>query len=208
MSTILSLIDIINETQSFWDVLPPKPLFHAAISQFVTKRVRFSQSRLIRRKMYVLLGDPYDVNILRNNITDNDLKAIGLSSDQIVSIREIANLPDPLTLESLSTIRGVGPWVLKSTQLLTETDQENIYLEEDFWIRSRLGECFNLNKVPTICQARKLLLNNVDSSGLSSSGSKITRFLWRIKPSGTLKIAKYGHNAKLNKDDFIDAPRS
>lgn len=75
-----NIVKVIQNTSEYWN-LPSKTQFHHAIAQYVTQMVRFNQSRQIRSKLYLLLGDPYS-QMLFNSISNDKLFECGLSYNQ------------------------------------------------------------------------------------------------------------------------------
>jgi hypothetical protein len=81
LQSFQSVLNIANETKEYWN-LPVKPLFHAAISQFITKIIRFQESRKIRSNLYKLLGYPYNSNKF-DLLLDSQLISIGVPENYI-----------------------------------------------------------------------------------------------------------------------------
>jgi 3-methyladenine DNA glycosylase/8-oxoguanine DNA glycosylase len=195
-----NLDSIIEETKEWW-LLPSKTFFHHAIAQYITQMISFKQSRVIRRKLYEFLGDPYNKNLF-DSIPYNKLLNIGINNDQIIKLREIShNIIETDShqdnLLRLSYILGIGPWTIKSIQLMLRSEgYESMILFEDAYIRNRLKElCEKDNITPSL--ANKLiqqLANNSKNVGAYSL------FLWRITPEGiqNLKLQK-----RLQETDFI-----
>lgn len=191
----MHVIQIINQTSDYW-TLPRKTQFHHIIAQYVTKMVKFEQSRIIRANLYTLLGDPYSQEKF-NICTDSDLMNCRLSDGQITTLRYISSLvneDDTLdnNLQRLSKVSGIGPWTIKSIRLML-TDDNSIFLYEDYYIRCRLAELYGISKI-TIPHARTI--------GLcwGNYQSLLSKFLWRIKPGGILKIML---GETLCRDDFL-----
>jgi 3-methyladenine DNA glycosylase/8-oxoguanine DNA glycosylase len=189
------MIQIIESTREYW-TLPVKTQFHHIVSQYVTKMVRFSESRKIRKNLYLLLGDPYSQDIF-NSSSSEDLIRCNLSNEQIITLRYISSIINEredleVNLQRLSLIKGVGPWTIKSIRLMM-TNDNTIFLYEDSYIRDRLAELYNLDKL-TQTQAKEIALK------WENYQSCLSKFLWRIKKSGIQKI-KAG--IILTKGDFL-----
>lgn len=200
----MSLVDheqikrVIESTRAWWE-LPRKTQFHHILSQYITKMVRFSVSRKIRSNLYALLGDPYSQSLFNAILRDNVqcLLSCGLNNEQIDTLRIISNLVDEKdcldnNLERISGIVGVGAWTLKSIRLILDSDSD-IFLYEDSYIRSRLAELYGVSSL-TPTKAKQIGLE------WTHRQTDLSKFLWRIKKSGTDKIRR---NAELERDDFL-----
>jgi 3-methyladenine DNA glycosylase/8-oxoguanine DNA glycosylase len=193
--------DILDKTKNFWS-LSTKTFFHHAVSQYVTQKIRFEQSRRIRAKLYAVLGDPYDQNAF-NKLSDIEYNNLGLNSEQIKTLRIISaniNISDDNehNLDRLQKITGIGPWTIKSIQLTCRMNGwEQLTLEEDSYIRKRLSEIYDLNSLTTV-RAKKLII--VLSSTHQVTTGEICLFMWRLKSSGIINL-KQGHI--LTQTDFL-----
>lgn len=172
---------IIEETRAFW-TLPNKGLFHNAVSAVVGQRIRFSQAREIRKKLYQILGDvQYSAEKLRETPDEDFPKG--------VNIPLLRKLAEPnLVYDDLRSISGIGPWTLKSIAIMTELD-ETLFLFEDAWIKARVKELV----VGLECKEFGELFPEANRSDLS-------RFFWRIKPEGIQQIIK---RRKLKRKHFV-----
>lgn len=190
-----NIIDVVNKTREYW-MIKRKTQFHHIIAQYITKMIRFTESQKIRRNLYELLGDPYNKEIF-DKCNDNELIKCGLSLQQIITLRNISNLineKDTIddNLQRIYKIKGVGTWTIKSIRLIL-TDDHDIFLHEDSYIRSRLAELYNLNSL-TLTQAKDI------GYSWHQYRSTISMFLWRIKKAGIEKI-KSGEI--LLREDFL-----
>lgn len=183
-----------NVTKEYW-TLKPKTLFHNAISLLTSQKIKFSESRAIRKKLYELNEnrEEYCPKIFSNLKFDN-FKNCGLEDNIINSMFEVIGLEksNNLTIENLQKIKGVGPWTIKSLKIMNDLD-DNVFLFEDYWIRQRLTEIAKSYKILTQSECKKYVINYKNLSDVS-------RFLWRINKSGTRKIL---NNQELCKEDFV-----
>lgn len=189
------MLQIIENTREYWQ-LPVKTQFHHIVSQYVTKMVKFSISQKIRRNLYLLLGDPYNQEVFNNSL-DYNLRQCNLSNEQIITLRYISSIINEndnleVNLQRLSLVQGVGSWTIKSIRLMM-TNDNTIFLYEDSYIRDRLAELYNLNKL-TQTQAKEI------GTKWEIYQSYLSKFLWRIKKSGVQKI-KLG--ILLTREDFL-----
>lgn len=188
------ITEYINKTEKFWDI-PKKSFFHNTISLLTSQKIKFVESKNIRKKLYELNNNNNEYNIdIFNNLTNDDFLNCGLSINIINIIRTVIELEKKniLTIDELKKIKGIGIWTIKSLHIMNNLSN-NILLYEDFWIRQRLTELTNSNKILTQSECKKLFndLNNL---------SEISRFLWRITKKGTYKII---NNMQLTRDDFL-----
>lgn len=179
------LLELIIKTIEYWN-LPSKTLFHHAISQFLTQKIRFETSRKIRKGLYEILGDPYDANKLEK-ITPVERNRLCLTEKQLLTMYEIKKAcldDDPIT--KLSGIPGIGSWTIDSIKLMMNLDPD-ISLLSDSWIRSRISEYTSTDPYIFMDQYK-------------GNRSIVSKFFWRIKPSGVIKLKR---KVELIRDDFV-----
>lgn len=181
---------IIQQTSSFWN-LPKKTLFHNLINLVISQKISFAEGRKIRQNLYKKINNYEITKEIIKNLTDIDFKKCGMDNNKIEVVKKIIE-EENLTITSISKIKGIGPWTIKSLKILN--DESGIFLSEDYWIRKRLKELYNKEKIPSIKEA-ELLVKDVDCDK-----SHISKFLWRIKPQG---IEKIKNNINLEKNDFL-----
>ena len=188
------LNEYMNKTKEFW-TLKPKTLFHNAISLLTSQKIKFSESRAIRKKLYELNENreeycPKIFSVLKYS----NFKNCGLEDNIINCMFKVIELEkaNNLTIDNLQQIKGIGPWTIKSLKIMNNLD-DDIFLYEDYWIRQRLSELVKSDKILTQCECKK------NMSGYKNL-SNISKFLWRINKKGTHKIL---NNEELNKDDFV-----
>jgi 3-methyladenine DNA glycosylase/8-oxoguanine DNA glycosylase len=186
--------DYIKNTNKYW-LLPQKSLFHNTISLLTSQKIKFSESRNIRKKLYELNQEQNEYSIkIFENLTNKDFIKCGISNNIIEIIKNVIELEKNklLTIEKLENLKGIGPWTIKSLKIMNNFDN-NIFLYEDYWIRQRLSELVKSNKILTQSECKKIFIN-------STNCSEISMFLWRIKKSGTFQII---NNLELTKDNFL-----
>ena len=186
----MNIIDNIKKTESFWN-LPKKTIFHIAINLVIYLKISFKQGRKIRQELYKKINS-FDLSKeLLCKLTNQDFARIGLEDNKISVINKIIDAED-LSINYLEQLKGIGPWTIKSLKIMN--GEKNLFLEEDYWIRKRLKELFNLDKVPTIKESKKIVEH------INCDKSELTRFLWRIKPNGIVKVK---NNEELVREDFL-----
>lgn len=188
------ITEYMNKTNKYW-MLKPKSLFHNTISLLTSQKIKFSESRAIRKKLYELNEnkDEYCPNIF-SNLTSTNFKNCGLADNIIESMFKVIKLEknNALTITNLEEIKGIGPWTIKSLKIMNNLD-DNIFLYEDYWIRQRVSELLKSEKILSQANCKKLFSN-------SQHLSDISRFLWRINSNGTIKML---NGEELIKNDFI-----
>jgi 3-methyladenine DNA glycosylase/8-oxoguanine DNA glycosylase len=189
------VVNVIVNTSQYWN-LPAKTQFHHCIAQYVTKMVKFNVSQKIRRNLYLLLGDPYD-KYKFDNSSNQDLINCGLNQEQITTLKYISSIIDEQdtldnNLERLSKVVGFGHWTIKSIRLMMSTN-EQIFLYEDSYIRTRLSELYGM-KTLNQANAKKI------GSAWNQYQSILSKFLWRIKKEGIQKLTM---QISLTRDDFL-----
>jgi 3-methyladenine DNA glycosylase/8-oxoguanine DNA glycosylase len=136
------------------------------------------------------------------NIPNNELLGSGINNNQIVKLREISqNIIETDdykdNLLRLSAISGIGPWTLKSIQLMLRSEGwESIILFEDSYIRNRIKELLGGDKITPASanQLIQMLAINSKNVGIYSL------FFWRITSEGIQNLKLCG---LLKESDFI-----
>ncbi len=215
------LLTVAEETRAWWQ-LPVKTTFHHVVSQVVTQMVAFSISRKIRASLYTLLGDPYDQSKF-DACSDEELREqAGLQLKQIQLLRNVSDYlhrengseaktnigaltvhgdhqhlvarNSPRVVLGLSALKGIGPWTVKSCLLMLRLDDDDLFLSEDAYIRARLSELLSCSRPLTRTKAAEL------AKQWSPRQSTVSRFLWRVKPGGVVKLKS---NIPLTRQDFL-----
>lgn len=195
-----TLLTLLPELAEFYKDLYPIPsgtLLHNTISLIISQQIKFSQGRLIRKKLYNLLNslssDSSQHDHILKGLTQQDWVKLGLPSNKIQCIIEVATIPN-LTIESLINIKGIGPWTIKALKILMDSDP-NVFLNEDLWIRKRMSELCNSKKVLTPFE-----LTHISNKIPTTNLTQISRFLWRLKPEGVVNLL---NGRELTRQDFI-----
>lgn len=175
-------MDLLGCVYKYSDWLPDKvPVFHAVISCILSQKIKFTQSRAIRKKLYSQLGS---FIITREGLEKINLDQLGIEHPVQLIIKEVMQLQS-LDFDLLSQIKGIGPWTIKAVKIMTYSDEE-IALYEDGYIIKNLVLYGYKGSI-------KDFFNQYKQKSL------ISRFLWRIKPQGIIKIKK---GTDLLREDF------
>jgi 3-methyladenine DNA glycosylase/8-oxoguanine DNA glycosylase len=192
-----NLDQVLADTQQYWDIHQKWSLFHQTISLVISQRIRFSLGRQIRQNLYRFLGLEYGYSITPAQIralSSNDYKTICMPKNKIAIITNIIrnigdeewNMDFDNLLIKLEKINGIGPWTISALKIMFHSNKyPNIFLTSDKWIESRFSE-LNLDLKTVVKNAPNL--------------SNVSKFLWRIKPSG---VQKLNNLQQLTADDFL-----
>lgn len=144
----------IFEKHGYLKPLPQRNLFSHLIGAIIGQRIRFTQARKLRGKLYTELGtDNFTPIDLLQNLGYSGLIEIGIDPQpaKIINDTALHCLSNPLkTMEDVKKLRnlsGIGPWTI-NTCLLMYTLQENneefldYLLIEDLIIRRGLKKLY------------------------------------------------------------------
>lgn len=181
--------------------IPCGTLLQNTISLIVSQQVKFSQGRVIRKRLYELIdaktsktsSGSTDTDTILRSLTHKDWKDLGLTPNKISTILEITSMSN-LSVDNLDHIKGIGPWTIKALKVLTNSDP-NVFLSEDLWIRKRFSEL-----VGTRTLSSKELDEMMGNSDTNSNLTQVSRFLWRLKPENVQKLVQ---SQELSREDFV-----
>lgn len=191
------VINEMKKTRKFW-TMPKKNKLHWIVSLIISQGIPFEQGRIIRIKLYEKLNKydlDYDTLI---KMTDDDWNEIMTNKFKIKCIKNVLKLGKDPSIEELEQINGIGPWTIKAIKLQCY-NFDDIFLEEDYWIRKKLKEIYDLNSVPDVKGACK-----ISQRWNENMRSDISRFLWRLKTEGSITL-RNGDN--LDKIHFLPLPK-
>lgn len=173
----------------------PVSLYHASISLVLSQKISFRKSRLIRSKLYSHLGKSVFLPEDTINIEKGFYREIGIEDHIGKLIRKITRLAqkEKLTFETLAELKGIGDWTIKGAKIMTYTEEPNIFLFEDGYIRKILTSLYELDTKLTLSQARKY------GKRWSGNETLVSRFLWRLKEDSVKKIFR---SQDLTREDF------
>ena len=191
------LLARVEKTRAFW-TLPPHSLYHHAVSLVTSRKKSLVRGRAIRAKLRRALDigveDDFTIEAI-DRLADDEMLEAGVWRNEVPIIRAVGNAlrdePDD-PIEALRDVSGIGPWTLKALQII-EGKELDVWLEDDYWLRQRLGECLGQDP-PSKAECRRLSL--VWEGGRTA----ISNFLWRLRPSGAEKVWE---GAELTREDFI-----
>lgn len=173
--------EILEYTEKYYK-LKEYSFFHQTISLIISQKISFKKSRSIRSKIFEKIFPEKEFTIQNFKFIKEDLKNFGLNETQIDTINNIIEIYnkdlDVINwIHKIQKIKGIGIWTIKCLKIMFNIDND-IFLSEDFWIRSRLSELYNYNYVITIKESNDI---SIQWKGYRTNVSK---FLWRIKPEG------------------------
>lgn len=185
------MLKIAEATKHWWQ-LPHRPIFHHLISLICSQEVKFAQGRKIRQAFYKFSPEGIISRQLIQSLTDDQLASTKLAKSRCKVVRKLADIPEG-NIEEYQQVDGVGPWTIKGLKILAGLDQK-IILFEDKWIRQRLSELVDHDKILPERVVKDIF------SHWPGNESMMSYFFWRIQPSGIRKL-KSGEN--LIRDDFV-----
>jgi 3-methyladenine DNA glycosylase/8-oxoguanine DNA glycosylase len=179
--------ELLEKTRPFY-FYESKGLYHELISLIISQRISFKKSRDIRMKIYEKIGSYV---FTKDKLFSINLIETGLDVDKIHLIR---NINENVSFNDLKAIPGIGIWTIKSLKAKLLLD-DDIFLSEDFYIRTHLKILFKLDKVPIISEANKLIKGRWEGYK-----THVSLFLWRLRHESTDKLIQ---NQELTQQDFI-----
>lgn len=142
--------------------LPTKSPYSALIGAIVGQKIRFTQAREIRSRLYKTLGSvefqPGDTQSLTN---DQLTTVIGLDERQIQILRRVEkwcldHTDWPNELDQMQhQINGIGPWTIQVVKLTMLSDLD-IFPTNDVFINERLKRLYKLPNRPSPAQVQEM----------------------------------------------------
>ena len=174
----LDLFDLSNQYKHLWK-LPETSPAHRAVLLLIGKGISPENYYKIVSKIEASIGKK-EINKHSFGIRDIKLKEFGLSTDKIIGIRKILDLPE-VTSKTLCKVKEGGIYLVKAFKIFYE-EEDDIFLQEDYLVRKNLSVLFFKDKLMSEAEARKL------STNWAGHKSQISYFLSRLKPTGSAKI--------------------
>ncbi len=154
------LTPLLTQVKVEWKTLLKSP-YVALVGAIVGQQIRYRQARVIRSRIYTILGTNFSCSDF-SALTQEDLLGVGLSSGKIAIINrvnvEILMGASPLTLSGLhqlESISGIGPWTIQTTLLSAGLDWD-VFPPRDVFLRKRIQKLYGLAKPPTFSEMEKI----------------------------------------------------
>lgn len=197
----LDLFDVALSSKPFWylpGTLCPKDSSptHMLIWFVIHHGLSVSVSEKIMNHIKLAIGNN---NISKENFTmkEDTLKKWGLSGDKIDLIKKILSLEE-LTTKTLCKIK-IGLYYLSIFKAMVD-EEDDCFVYQDVNIRKNLSVILGRDKIVTESEARKI------SKNWTGYRSKISYFLYRLRPESMLKVME---EEELAAHDFwgVAAPK-
>ena len=160
------------------------PIIHQAISLIISQKISFQQGRTIRRKLFEIVKNDCFTKENLSNIQDEEFAKLGIDSSKMLTIKNVLNtnfVDNSEFISKIGKIKGIGDWTTKCLQIMFEIDND-IFLFEDLWIRKRISELVEADRVLTAKECEKI---SIQWKGYRS---QVSVLFWRIKPEGIKAI--------------------
>lgn len=150
----------------FLKPLPKRDWFSILIGNIIGQKIRFIKARVLRGKLYTLLGtDNFTVNDFKN-ITQKNLLDLGVDDWQVEIIFRVfdficQNNIEYEDIDRIIEVKGIGEWTLKNTKLMyslqTQSGEkvENLLLTKDLIIKRGIKDLYGLTKLREIRNLEK-----------------------------------------------------
>jgi hypothetical protein len=193
-----------NTDCRFWtQPFANRSLFESAISVIMSQRVQFSTSSKWRKWLYEKVGTRQLTYRHIEQIYTQDWKQNTCLTDcQLASIRTLCEKErtDTMRLEDLADISGLSTWSVDSIKVMLNHDP-NVFLSTDKWIAARLADIYPAYKDEFKGKSTSVIHHTFSKLHTDSQKwTNITRFLWRLKPEGALKVR---NGCSLTSCDFL-----
>jgi hypothetical protein len=175
------LFALSNRYKKFW-TLPECAAAHRAILLLIYKGVSYDFGSKILQRIQSAIGKK-DFTAKNFTITDKKLKEWGLSSEKIEGIRQILALAEQgeITSSVLCKVKAGGLYLVKAFKVFSE-ENDDVFMAEDYNVQQNMGILLFRTKKMTNTEAMRL------SRTWEGYRSRISYFLYRLKPTGAVKI--------------------
>lgn len=194
--------DILTKTKQYWNIHQNKNIFHQSVSLITSQKISFAKSRQARQILYDLIKPEQEFTSKNlSKIDKSQWLKIGIAESQYASIQNLIKLDqndydNKEWIEQISKIKGIGPWTIKGLKIMFNIEPD-LFLFEDYWIRSRMTELITIEKKPSCISSSNA---NILSSYWKGYRTHVSLFFWRIKPEG---ISALKNGITLTKTHFI-----
>lgn len=156
-----------------------KTPYVALVGAVIGQIIRYTTAKSVRSNLYRICGTDFQPTVI-DRLTVDQWNCIGLSLDKVEVLLRInqylrnnnIQLTTAEDIRSLSAVKGIGNWTI-STAILTSFLDIDEFPAGDLFIRKRIKKLYNLSKVPTISETKKL------SERWRPYRSIVAWYLWR-----------------------------
>jgi 3-methyladenine DNA glycosylase/8-oxoguanine DNA glycosylase len=183
--SILITNDLLKSTEKYVK-LKKYSMFHQTISLIISQKISFKKSRSIRSKIFEKIYPDNEFTIENIKLIKGEIANFGIEKTQLDTINNILeiykpDINDTKWIEDIKNIKGIGIWTIKCLKIMFDVDND-IFLSEDYWIRSRLSELYNVDYIFSIKECNEI------SKQWIGNRTIVSKFLWRIKPEGIIAL--------------------
>lgn len=141
----------------------PSSVFAALLRSIVYQQLHGRAAAAIHARVLQLLPEPdYPTMAGLARVTDDALRAAGLSRAKLAAVRDLAAraetgelpdlaqagaLPDDELVQRLTVVRGIGPWTVQML-LIFHLGRPDVWPTADFGIRSGVQKLWRKRKLP------------------------------------------------------------
>lgn len=135
--------------------------FGMLVRSILSQQISTKAARAIRLRLdQLLLPDPLSAAAIAQ-VTDEQLRSVGLSSQKVSYVRDLSNrvldnrlrldrigrLPDEAAIEHLIQVRGIGRWTAQMF-LIFSLGRLDVFPHDDLIVRSSIRELYGLEVLP------------------------------------------------------------
>lgn len=140
---------------------PSRDRFGMLVRSIISQQISVGAARAIRGRLTALVGDTKFSPEAIVQLTDRQLRSVGLSKqkasylrdlsaktlDGTVHLPKIGRLPDGLVIEQLTQVKGIGRWTAQMF-LIFALAREDVFPIDDFGVRSAITKLYGYDEVP------------------------------------------------------------
>ena len=179
------------------DVVPSLDIFRDIIRAITSQQLSGKAADTIFERLEIIIGKNTFVPERVLSLDEDTLRSAGLSRAKVVSIKSLAHavvhkvlnletiyiLPDTHVIESLTTVKGIGPWTAEMI-LMFSLGRTDIFSTGDLGLKKGMMHVYNLKKLPSERMIKKR------SVVWSPYRTYAARVLWRVADEAKNKKAK------------------
>lgn len=143
-------------------LVPREPNFETLARSIVYQQISGKAAASILAKVKEAVGRRFTAPALLR-LTDQELRACGLSSQKAVYLRDLAEkvasrqirfgklhtLTDQEIIDQLTQVKGIGVWTVQMF-LMFALERPNVFPSADLGVRNAIRRAYNLPDIPTV----------------------------------------------------------
>jgi DNA-3-methyladenine glycosylase II len=151
-----------NKRKRLADVTEEEPIkspYVALVGCIAGQKIAFNRARVIRRRLYLMMGsDTFTKEDIASK-TDEDLLRTGMTKDNVKIVRAVHNVPTE-TAEDIRALKdrvpGIGEWTEESALLVSRLDT-TVFPCGDLFLAKCLHDYLDLPRKPSPKQCKKIV---------------------------------------------------